>query len=189
MPAADRASIRLRAYAGERDGDDGSGFLLLPGGGRAAPLEKEAGRLLEPWLSVELPSVLSYLPTGIAYILVLWTASIEHRVRVIDVYEDSLLRAYPRQQGDCAILATHWYMADGARQGRPGMSTVEFCIAPKSAIDQNYVAGVIHLPDSLRNFGERGRVGETVAIGFQQETQRRLVMVLCGSKLTRIIRQ
>src|SRR5271156_356600 len=126
MPATVRASTRLRAYADERDGDDGTGFLLLPGGGRAAPPGKEACPLRE---SVELPSVLSYLPTGIAYILVLRAASIKYRVRVIDVDEDSLPRAYAGQQGDGAIIATHGYMTDGARQGRPGMSTAEFCIA------------------------------------------------------------
>lgn len=97
MPATDRASIRLRAYADERDGDDGTGFLLLPGGGRAVPLGKEDCRLREPWLSVELPSVLSYLPTGIDYILVLRAASIKYRVRVIDVDEESLRHAYARQ--------------------------------------------------------------------------------------------
>ena len=94
MPATDRASIRLRAYADERDGDDGTGFLLLPGAGRAAAPGKEDRRLCE---SVELPSVVSYLPTGIAYILVLRAASIEYRVRVIDVDEDSLPHAYARQ--------------------------------------------------------------------------------------------
>jgi hypothetical protein len=97
MPATGRASARQRAYAGERDGDGGTGFLLPPGDGRVAPPGKEGCHLREPWLSVELPSVASYFPTRIAYILVLGTSGIKYRVRVIDMNEDALPRAYAGQ--------------------------------------------------------------------------------------------
>ncbi len=46
---------------------------------------------------VELPSVLSYLPTGIDYEFVLVAARIEYRVRVVDMNEDLLPRAHVAQ--------------------------------------------------------------------------------------------
>src|SRR5271168_5187891 len=79
-------------------------------------------------------------------------------------------------------------MTDGARQGRPGMSTAEFCIAPEGAIYQNYIARVIHLANVIRDFGERRRVRETAAIGFQQKAERRLTWLLRGES-TRIVRK
>ena len=96
MPATGIGSIRLRAYAGERDGGDGNGFPLPLGVCGANPLLKEDRRLRWSYglLQVELPSIVSYLPTGFAYKFTLSTAGIKYRVSVIDVDEDFVSRGH-----------------------------------------------------------------------------------------------
>src|SRR5260370_1182750 len=98
MPETESASIRPRACADERDGDDGSVPLLLRAGDGAVPRSKEGRRpRSSSQLLFELPSVLSYLPTSITYKFVLCTPSIQYRVSVIDVDEDLLPRGYAGQ--------------------------------------------------------------------------------------------
>src|ERR1700733_4193859 len=70
-------------------------------------------------------------------------------------------------------------MADGASQRCSGMSAVEFCIAPKGAIDKDDIAGVVNVPQLVCHLGKRRRIRDTLPVGFQQNYNRSLPRLLC----------
>ena len=85
--------------------------------------------------------------------------------------EDFLRRLYPGQAGDGAFFAAHRNVADRTGQRRTGVSAAQFGIAPEGAVDQDHVAAIVDFKKFFGDFGERWRVCDAEAVGFQDEGQ------------------
>jgi len=116
-----------------------------------------------------LPSVVSYLPTGVFNQFTFLTARIEDGVGVVDVDKYLSGPSDGLQQCDCTLRPADGDMADGAGEGRAVLGIAQFGIAPEGAIDQNGIAGIVNRAQFVGDLGESRSEGNAASFRLQDK--------------------
>src|SRR5580698_11304034 len=112
-----------------------------------------------------------YLPPRIDDSPILFTARIEHRVGVVEMYKNLVWNVQIRQQREGAALSAHRNVTDGTSQRRTGMCVTQLRIAPERTIHEYSVAKAVHGAKVVRDLRDGRRISQPLAVGLKQQSK------------------